>query len=69
MLTVASNPGEDPEATAVSFTDETGEVQTGYVTDLRYYELKAKEARLKALEAELELEKAREAAAERERID
>ncbi|HOP06658.1 MAG TPA: hypothetical protein PLF13_05125 [candidate division Zixibacteria bacterium] len=69
VLTVASNPGEDPEATAVSFTDETGEVQTGYVTDLRYYELKAKEARLKALEAELELEKAREAAAERERID
>ena len=39
VYTVSSYPGDDPEATAVSYTDETGQPQTDYVTDLRYYEI------------------------------
>jgi hypothetical protein len=37
------------------------EMKTMYTADLRQLELKARDARLKAVEAELELEKARKA--------
>ena len=58
--TLASSPSDHPEATAVTVEDIDGGSQTMYKMDLRYYELRAKEARLKALEAERELMIARE---------
>ncbi len=59
-----SNPGSNPDAEIVPVIgvngDPTGE--TMYQVDLRYYELKAKQERIEALEAELELREARERA-------
>jgi hypothetical protein len=69
VKSMVDDPGDNPEAIPIEITDEdgnpTGEIR--YEVDLRYYELKAKEAqlqetaaRIKTLEAELELERARD---------
>ncbi|MFH2036654.1 MAG: hypothetical protein ABIJ45_09650 [Candidatus Zixiibacteriota bacterium] len=62
-----SDPGDNPEAIPIELLDEnenpTGDVE--YEVDLRYYELKAKKAKIEALEAELELMKARESESRR----
>ncbi len=60
---LAKAPGDSPEATAVSIENDDGTMETAYKVDLRYYELRAKEARLRAQKAELELIKARERSA------
>ena len=53
---VTDNPGDYPDPTTVTAVDPiTKTEKTVYEIDLRYYELKAKDARMKALEAELEL--------------
>lgn len=57
-----ADPGDHPDARLLS-PDELDENEAGqarYEVDLRYYELKAKAAREAAMEAERELEEARE---------
>jgi len=58
VTTIASWPGDNPEATAITAQDKIskGSFQTIWKMDLRYYELKAKEARIRALKADRELE-------------
>lgn len=56
VTTVASSPGDHPEAEAIqvpSDPNDPSKTETVYKMDLRYYELKAKEAQLKARAAEL----------------
>jgi len=60
VKTMTSDAGDNPEAVPVSIQNKDGSSETAYEIDLRYYELKAKAARLKAMEAERELNKARE---------
>jgi hypothetical protein len=60
---MTDDPGDDPDAELVTITKPDGTTETKYKVDLRYYELRAKEARLRAQEAELELIKARERSA------
>ncbi len=62
VKTIVADPGDHPEAkpVQVALDDEQGSTKTAYEIDLRYYELRAKEARARALEAELELERARQ---------
>ncbi len=63
---VTSASGFD-SATPITCTDpQTGTSRTAYEVDLRELEVKAKEARIAALEAELELQRAREAATSNE---
>lgn len=66
VSTLASTPGDHPDAKAVSITGIDGSVSTAYKMDLRYYEDKARAARiaeqkaeLARIEAELELAGAR----------
>ena len=69
VTTLAKDPGDVPNAVPVPVYDHEGNPtgETRYEVDLRYYELKAKEAqlrekaaRIKTLEAELELQRARD---------
>ncbi|MCK5125243.1 MAG: hypothetical protein KAR42_03215 [candidate division Zixibacteria bacterium] len=62
VKTLVSDPGEFTNAEMVTTKDGLGNSKTEYKVDLRDLEVKAKEAKIRALEAELELEKAREAA-------
>jgi hypothetical protein len=67
VKSIVTDPGDNPEAIPVTSRDENGNMLSGYEVDLRYYEMQAQSARLKAIEAELELERARQQAADRER--
>ncbi len=68
VSTVVAELSGNPEAVPVAGNadEDTPGTEQAYQVDLRYYELKAKEARMKALEAELELEKARQREENRE---
>ncbi len=60
VQTVTSNPGDNPDAKAVIVNDESGIVPgEAWDVDLRYYEMRAREASIKALEAEKQLRRAR----------
>jgi len=60
VQTVTSNPGDNPDAKAVIVNGESGaEPSEAWDVDLRYYEMRAKEASIKALEAEKQLRRAR----------
>lgn len=61
MATVTGDPGDIPDYRATSSHGLGGDEfnEGGYEVDLRYLELKAREARERALEAELELHRAR----------
>jgi len=61
VQTVSPSPAGDPHAKAVQISDPTGNgnVTTAYQVDLRALELKARKEREEALQAELELERAR----------
>lgn len=54
------NPGDYHDTEAIVTDDGLGNTRTEYVVDLRELELKAKEAKIQALEAQRELEAARE---------
>ncbi len=62
VIGAASQAGDNPEAVPMTFVDDDGNSHDMYEVDLRYYELRAKEARARALEAELELHEARDRA-------
>ncbi|MCP4686306.1 MAG: hypothetical protein GY867_12785 [bacterium] len=62
VIGAASQAGDNPEAVPITFVDDDGNSHQMYEVDLRYYELRAKEARARALEAELELHEARDRA-------
>jgi hypothetical protein len=68
VKSVVADPGDNPEAIPFTNKDENGNDIHGYEVDLRYYEMQAQAARLKAIEAELELERARQQAADQERV-
>ncbi len=61
VMAMVSEPGDFPNSEPIEVYDINGNPtgETKYKVDLRHLELKAKEARIKALEAELELQKAR----------
>jgi hypothetical protein len=61
VSTIADNPDDHPEYRASASDGLGGDEpsQGAYEIDLRYYELKARETRQRALEAELELQRAR----------
>jgi len=59
VTALAPSPGDHPEATAVTVENPDGSSSTVYKMDLRYYELEAQKARIRMLEAEKELEAAR----------
>lgn len=65
VATVTGDPGDSPDyQTALSYgLGGDGSGEACYEVDLRYLELKAREARERALEAELELHRARSSAA------
>ncbi len=67
VKSMVDDPGDNPEAIPIGITDEDGNPtgETRYEVDLRYYELQAKKKRIEALEAELELERARTRETER----
>jgi len=59
VQTVSQNPGDNPDAKATTITDESGAaIGNGWDVDLRYYELRAREANIKALNAAKMLRKA-----------
>ncbi len=58
VSTIASSPGDHPDAKAISISNPDGTTSKAYEMDLRYYELKAKAANEAALEAQQELAKA-----------
>ncbi len=60
IQTIMTDPGDIPNAESVIIEDEHGNTQTAYKVDLRELELKAKETKIKALEAQIELDNARE---------
>lgn len=53
VATVAGQPGDHPDAKQVSITGQDGSTITGYEMDLRYYEEKARAARIAKQKAEL----------------
>jgi len=61
VTTMVSDPTEFPDAVPIAVYDLEGNPtgETEYKVDLRHLELKAKQKRIEALEAELELERAR----------
>jgi len=62
VKTLVSDPGDFPDAVPVPVYDNEGNPtgESKYEVDLRNLEIKAKQERIEALEAELELQKARE---------
>ncbi len=60
LSTAMSDPGDFPDAEPVTTKDEFGNIKTEYKVDLRDLELKAKEAQIRAFEAEQALDEARE---------
>lgn len=58
ITTIAEQPGDHPNAEAITLTELDGSTRTAYKMDLRYYEEKARQAEIKAQTAELEKLKA-----------
>jgi hypothetical protein len=62
VFSTSPQPGDNPEARQIERKMPRGQTAVGYEVDLRYYELRAKEAHLRALQAERDLQAARDRA-------